>query len=309
MIPKSYWIDEHIPNENNWVVEGLISPYINAISGQPKVGKSTLVAQIALAVVNQTPILGKPVKSKSNKVAWMGYDAGWNSELKSRCGDNARNSILLQPGLRSLLTRDWSELGRFFESQEIGLLVIDHLYGFAGHLNLNENQEANKVINCLNEINVVYEIPIILIAQATKQSYSGAMAHSNILKSAPRVLIEMSGAGKSGKRTLNISGNEIPTEKISLYLSPTHVEQIQMEDKVELKQQRDYKANLDKAKKFFDVASPQQLSSIAKAAPILLSLGISGTLAGAKKMLQRWKDKKLIQVLDGEITPGENFFT
>jgi AAA15 family ATPase/GTPase len=57
MIPKSYWIDEHVYSENNWVVDGLISPHINAISGQPKVGKSTLVTQIALAVVNQTPLL------------------------------------------------------------------------------------------------------------------------------------------------------------------------------------------------------------------------------------------------------------
>lgn len=309
MIPKSYWIDEFISCENNWVIEGLISPHINAISGQPKVGKSTLVTQIALAVVNQTPILGKAVKSKSNRVAWMGYDAGWDTELKSRCGDNARNSILLQPGLRSLNTSDWSELGRYLVSQDIGLLVIDHLYGFAGHLNLNENQEANKVINCLNEINVAYEIPIILIAQATKMSHNGAMAHSNILKSAARVLIEMSGAGKSGRRTLNITGNELPAEKLSLYLSPTQVEEIQVEKNSESKQQRDYQANLNKAKKFFERAIPEQLTTISNASQVLLSLGYSTTPTGAKKMLQRWKEKKLIQVSETGITAGENYFT
>jgi predicted ATP-dependent serine protease len=309
MIPKSYWIDEHVYSENSWVVDGLISPHINAISGQPKVGKSTLVTQIALAVVNQTTVLDKTVSSKSNKVAWMGYDAGWNSELKTRCGDNAKNAILLQPGLRSLNTNDWSELGRELESKEIGLLVIDHLYGFAGHLNLNENQEANKVINCLNEINIVSEIPIILIAQATKHSHSGAMAHSNILKSAARVLIEMSGTSKSGKRTLNISGNEIPAEKITLNLSPTQVEIIQVEDKTESKQKRDYQANLDRAKRFFERALPGQLTSISNAAPIILTLGYSRTPDGARKMLQRWKEKKLIQVSENEITPGENYFT
>ena len=308
MIPKSYWIDEHVYSENNWVVDGLISPYINAISGQPKVGKSTLVTQIALAVVNQTPILGKTVNSKSNKVAWMGYDAGWNTELKSRCGDNARNSILLQPGLRSLNTNDWSELGRYLESEEIGLLVIDHLYGFAGHLNLNENQEGHKVVNCLNEINIVCEIPIILIAQATKHSHSGAMAHSNILKSAPRVLIEMSGTSKTGKRTLNISGNEIPAEKITLYLSPAQVELIQTEASKESKQDRDNARNLRNANRFFDDAQDGELAKVATATSILIRLKLSKSPVSASQMLYRWQKAKLIEVTDTGIIRGENCF-
>lgn len=309
MIPNSYWIDEYVSRECDWVVDGLIGPYINAISGQPKVGKSTLVTQIVLAVVNQTPLLGKSIKSKSNKVAWMGYDAGWDSELKSRCGDNAKNCILLQPGLRSLNLNDWDALGRKFQELDIGLLVIDHLYGFAGHINLNESQEAYKVINCLNQINIGYEIPIILIAQATKLNYTGGMAHSNLLKSAPRVLIEMSGTGKTGKRTLQINGNEIASEKLSIVLSQDQVEITNSPIESTSKQERDYKANLERAKLFFKSANEEELQSLSAAAPVLVRLGESQNASSARKMLERMRDKKLISDSTGSITPGENYFT
>ena len=309
MIPKSYWIDEHIPRENYWVIDGLISPYINAISGQPKVGKSTLVTQIALAVINEVPFLDREVTCKSPKVAWMGYDAGWDSELKSRCGDNARNSILLQPGLRSLNLNDWNELGKKLQEEEIGLLVIDHLYGFAGHINLNESQEAYKVINCLNEVNIRYEIPIILIAQATKLNQSGGMAHSNMLKSAPRVLIEMSGTSRIGKRSLLINGNEVASERISILLSPNQVSISEEVAKSVNKQERDYRLNLERAKQFFNSADQAELRSISAGAPVLFRLGISRNESSARKMLARMRDKKLIDDTKDFLTPGENYFT
>lgn len=168
MIPPSFWIDDYQVKPSDWVVDGLIGPYITALSGQPKVGKSTLATQIALAVVNQTPFLGREIKSKSNKVAWMGYDAGWVFELKDRCGDNASNSILMQQGISNVIRNDWDELGEYLSSLGISLLIIDHLYGFAGNLVLNDSQEAFKVINCLNAINRNYGIPILLIAQSSK---------------------------------------------------------------------------------------------------------------------------------------------
>jgi AAA domain len=308
MIPSSSWIDDYQEKSSDWVVDGLIGPYVTALSGQPKVGKSTFVTQIALAVVNQTPFLGREIKSKSNKVAWMGYDAGWVFELKDRCGDNAKNSILLQRGIPNVIPKDWDELGQHLYDLGIGLLIIDHLYGFAGSLTLNDSQEAFKVITCLNAINGKYGIPIILIAQAPKTNNSAGMAHSNILKSSARVLLEMSGTSRAGKRSLVINGNEVANERIAFRIEPRHIELIDKEVEKESKQVRDYQAFLDKTRKFFSEARNDELLSIPKAAPVLIRLGISRTQAGAEKMLSRWRDKKLIEVSDSEITPGDNCF-
>lgn len=308
MIPLSSWIDDYQEKSSDWVVDGLVGPYVTALSGQPKVGKSTVVTQIALAVVNQIPFLGREVKSKSNKVAWMGYDSGWVPELKERCGDNAKNSILLQRGIPNVILKDWDELGQHLYDLDIGLLIIDHLYGFAGSLNLNDSQEAYKVINCLNAINGKYSIPIILIAQAPKSNNSAGMAHSNILKSSARVLLEMSGTSRAGKRSILISGNEVANERITFRIEPRHIELIDNGVEKETKQVRDYKAFLDKARRFFGEARNDELLSIPKAAPILLRLGLSETQAGAEVMLRRWRGKKLIEVTSSGIVPGDNYF-
>ena len=309
MIPESFWIDEYPETSDDWVVDGLICPYITALSGQPKVGKSTIATQIALAVVNQIPFLDREIHSKSNKVAWMGFDSGWVRELKDRCGDNAKNSILMQRGMTNLIPSQWNQLGRYLSDNDIGLLIIDHLYGFAGDLNLNESQEANKVVNCLNAINAQYEIPILLIAQAPKNNYQGGMAHSNILKSSARVLLEMSGTARSGKRTLVVNGNEVASESISIKIDPRNVELLQTTETKKSKQDRDYAQNLANANRFFADARVGELARVATATSILLRLKISSSPSGASKMLYRWRNAKLIEITDTGIIRGENCFT
>jgi hypothetical protein len=309
MIPESFWIDDYPDTSDDWVVDGLICPYITALSGQPKVGKSTIATQIALAVVNQIPFLGREIHCKSNKVAWMGFDSGWVKELKDRCGDNAKNSIRIQRGITNLIPAQWSQLGQYLSNMDIGLLIIDHLYGFAGDLNLNESQEANKVVNCLNAINAQYEIPILLIAQAPKNNYRGGMAHSNILKSSARVLLEMSGTARSGKRTLVVNGNEVASESISIKIDPKNVELLHTTEVKKSKQDRDYARNLANTNKFFADARTGELARVATAISILLRLKISSSPNGARKMLYRWQVAKLIEITDTGIIRGENCFT
>jgi KaiC/GvpD/RAD55 family RecA-like ATPase len=309
MIPQSFWIDEYVETADDWVIDGLICPYINTLSGQPKVGKSTFATQVALAVINQTPFLGREIHAKSTKVAWMGFDSGWVRELKSRCGDNAKNSILMQKGMTNLNPSHWGELGQYLSEKDIGLLVIDHLYGFAGDLNLNESQEANKVINCLNAINSQWGIPILLIAQATKNNHSGGMAHSNILKSSARVLLEMSGTARGGKRRITINGNEVAGESISIKIDPTHIELLESAESKESKQERDYARNLRNTQRFFEDARDGELAKVATATSILIRLKISSSYSGASKMLYRWQNAKLIEVTDTGIIRGENCFT
>lgn len=143
MIPDAYWMDEFPSYPEDWIIEGLICPYVTILSGQPKVRKSTLATHIALAVINQTDFIGRKVKAKSNKVAWIGFDGGWYKEIITRCNGKANNSILFQPGFTSLLESDWDEFGISLVKKNIGLLVVDNLYGF-GDLQLNDHNEAKK---------------------------------------------------------------------------------------------------------------------------------------------------------------------
>jgi hypothetical protein len=220
MIPNAYWMDEFPTHPENWVIDGLVCPYITILSGQPKVRKSTLATHIALAVINQQQFLGKNVNTKSNKVAWVGFDGGWRGEIITRCNGQAKNSILFQPGFTSLNKSDWIAFGdRLFQNQ-IGLLIVDNLYGF-GDLQLNDHNEAKKVFNCLSLIVEDYGIPVLLIAHSPKGNGSASAAHSNIIKASARVLLELKGEAKSGVRTLTVIGNELAGEKLSIRINQT----------------------------------------------------------------------------------------
>lgn len=223
MIPNAYWMDDFPTFPDNWVIEGLVCPYITILSGQPKVRKSTLATHIALAVINQTPFLGKNVKTKTNKVAWVGFDGGWRGEIITRCDGKAQNSILFQPGFTSLNQADWITFGERLFQNNIGLLIVDNLYGF-GDLQLNDHNEAKKVFNCLNLIVDSYGIPVLLIAHSPKGNGSASAAHSNIIKASARVLLELKGEAKSGIRTLTVIGNELPGEKLSIKINQTSTE-------------------------------------------------------------------------------------
>jgi hypothetical protein len=134
------------------------------------------------------------------------------------------------------------------------------------------------------------------------------MAHSNILKSSARVLLEMSGTSRAGKRSLVINGNEVANERITFRIEPRHIELMDKEVVKESRQVRDYQAFLDKTRKFFSEARNDELLSIPKAAPVLIRLGFSSTQAGAEVMLRRWRGKRLIEVTSSGIVPGDNYF-
>lgn len=223
MIPNAYWMDEFPTHPENWVIDGLVCPYITILSGQPKVRKSTLATHIALAVINQTQFLGKDINTKSNKVAWVGFDGGWHREIITRCDGKAKNSVLFQPGFTSLNQSDWITLGDRLSQNQIGLLIVDNLYGF-GDLQLNDHNEAKKVFNCLNLIIDRYGIPVLLIAHSPKGNGSASAAHSNIIKASARVLLELKGEAKSGVRTLTVIGNELAGEKLSIQINQTFTE-------------------------------------------------------------------------------------
>jgi magnesium-transporting ATPase (P-type) len=51
MIPDAYWIEDYPDLSSDWPIEGLLCPYITILSGQPKVGKSTISLHMVIAMI------------------------------------------------------------------------------------------------------------------------------------------------------------------------------------------------------------------------------------------------------------------
>jgi hypothetical protein len=289
-----------------WVIDGLVCPYITVLSGQPKVKKSTLATHIALAVINQTDFLGRQVNTKSNKVAWIGFDGGWYSEIITRCNGNANNSILFQPGFTSLTQTDWNTFGERLIQNQIGLLIVDNLYGY-GDLQLNDANEVKKVFNCLNQIVNNFGIPVLLIAHSPKGGGSASAAHSNLIKASARVLLELKGEAKSGIRTLTVIGNELPGEKLSIQIGQTSTELAEGKAEKAKKSEREDVGILISQAKILDKECPMDRRTSARATgKWLYEKGLSGTPGSGRTKINNMLDAGLLKrdVVTGQIVAG-----
>ena len=90
-----------------WLIEGMICPWLTLLSGQPKHGKTILAGHIAIALINNQPLLGKSVKPGEHHIGWMGYDGGWKTELVDRLKPKANNKIEVYAPIRSIDETLW----------------------------------------------------------------------------------------------------------------------------------------------------------------------------------------------------------
>lgn len=310
MIPNGYWIEEYPSQPSDWPIDGLICPYITILSGQPKVGKSTISLHMVMAMINGEKFLDRETKLSKKKIAWMGFDSGWVSELQKNSQGKVNGSLFLQNPLRSLNVNDWQMLGENLNRDGIGFLVVDHLYGLGGHLNLNENQEASKIMACLQIVVSDYQIPILLLAQATKnQRGAGSMAHSNLFKGNARVLLELAGTRRDGKRSLTVSGNEVASETLQVYVKPTSLDLAEASKDEGKKQQRDYEANLRKGQRIWEAAKPEDLATQTSAGLLAHKLGISPNAEAGRKTVSRLVKASILEWDGSKLIQGRNYFT
>jgi hypothetical protein len=310
MIPDAYWIEDYPNLSSDWPIEGLLCPYITILSGQPKVGKSTISLHMVISMITGEEFLGRTVNLEKKKVAWMGFDSGWVNELRNNSQNKIDGALLLQNPLTSLAVDDWRLLGNNLTRAGIGYLVIDHLYGLGGHLNLNENQEAARIMNCLQVLVREYQIPVLLLAQATKnQRGAGSMAHSNLFKGNARVLLELAGTRRDGKRSLTVSGNEVPSETLQVFLGPLSLDLAQKEKSSERKQQRDFDANVRKAIRLLSTAEPGDLANTTTAGRLACKIGLSSSDEAGRKMVSRLVKADVLVMGQSGLIQGGNCVT
>ena len=309
LIPDSYWVEDYPHLTMDWPIEGILCPYITILSGQPKVGKTTFARLAAKSLISGEPLLNRTVALEKSRVCWMGFDSGWVGEIKSNTQEIRKDSLLLQNPMRSLDLRDWRELGKKLVDKEVGYFIADHLYGIAGDLDLNSSHEAHRVMNCFQTLLEEYEIPCLLLAQATKnQRGGGQMAHSNLFKGSARVLLELSGTSRNGYRTLTINGNEVASESLKIILTPDNIELRSDSAKKEDGQIRNFAENLRKANTFLTEATPEDLKTQANAGKKFAALGFSINNDAGRRMVKRYETKGLIELTPDGYVRGPNCF-
>jgi hypothetical protein len=302
-------IDDIEQETEPWLIEGMVCPWLTILSGQPKHGKTILAGHIALSLINNQPLLGKSIRPGNHKIAWMGYDGGWRGELQSRLKSKANNQIITVSPIRSLDENLWLTLGLELKYKGATLFVLDHLYGMAGTLGLNDANNCAILENLLRPIYELFKIPVLVLAQAGKNEFAkGRLAHSVALEGEARCLLRLYEKRVGGHRKLDISSNANGEEKLSLRLTP---------EVIEIKESKDKPTREVVGRKSIEIAkkllssqpSKDSLTSWSDAGRALANLGFSANAGAGRSMAMRFREQGFLKEEGGKIVKGDSLLS
>ena len=288
LVKASEWQED----SHEWLIEGIISSAITVLSGEPKLGKTLLMGYAVNSLITQTPFLGIQPRAGTYKVAWMGYDSLWAPELRDRF-PNILESLYFSNPIRYDNTAGWEELEDDLVSESINLLVIDHLYGLAEGVDLDESHEWDKAISPVKRINTKLNIPTVLVAQAGKTG-TGRVAHTVSIEGTARHILRLKGSIRNSKRTIESVGNYIGNTEIAINLSPDSCELIHMVSAAD-RQSRERTGEAPRnAKRLMDEAPAEALKNKTAAGKWLKEQGLSETADGGRTAVGRYISCELL---------------
>lgn len=298
-------IDEISIDNRDWLIEGVICPWMTLLSGQPKHGKSIFAGHVAISLIKELPLLERAVHGKNHQIGWMGYDAGWKEEIIERWSSEAENRIIAFDPIRSLNEAEWRELAQTLKDDQVTLFVLDHLYGMAGALGLNDADQFAILANLLRPIYEEFGIAVLLLAQAGRSDYSkGRAAHTVAIEGEARALIRIYEKRAGGSRKIEFCSNTGGEDTCSVTLTPSLLS-IRSKKTSNL-EPSSHRTSPDKVRKFLGEANPKELTSWAGVGRELHRLGHSKTSSAGRVMSTRWREQNLIQMVDGLAVPGES---
>ena len=297
------WIDDVDTKGGDWIIDSILCPQLTLLSGQPKMGKSLLAGHIATSLLYGDTFLGKSIQSTIETVGWMGFDGGWRTETANRWKQKASKRMRLYP-MRQCNVGQWMQLGAKLVQENVGFLVIDHLYGLSGALDLNDAAQAAQAMMCIRPIYETFGIPVLLISQSTKSHWSnGKAAHSNRILGEARCLLQLHGKAKNGKRILKVEANAFGDESLTIQLSPSECTLLDgrtfngVADRI----------SPDTVRKLLADGNPNELRTISGAGRELVRLGVSTNSAAGRSMANRYIKQNLLKYSpeDG-VTAGDS---
>lgn len=298
-------IDEYIDEQQGWLIKGFLCPWLTLLSGQPKHGKSMLAGHIAISLIQESALLGRETSGSNHKVAWLGYDGGWQQEVRERWLDKSMKRIIFCESLRSLDTILWRQLAVELKQEGVTLLVIDHLYGLAGALGLNDAEHFAIIANLLRPFFEEYGIAILLLTQASKGPFSnGRAAHSVAIEGEARALIRISDKRKNGARKIELVSNTSGEETILVKLTPEAIEIIQA--KSPSKEEKSQRESPEAVRGFLKKANSSEMTTWSGVGREIHRLGLSSNKSAGRSMSTRWREQGLIKMNSGVVVAGDS---
>lgn len=211
---RFHTVTDYRPPEQAWVLEGvLMSNVVNLVIGQPKAGKTQLVAAFVASLTTGQSLNGCPdiAAYGPRKVLWVGTDGGSKAETKvrlSQYGPAVTDRVIMadadHPSEASLVysesgdpepvNRAWVETVRKAHDEEgVTVLVIDHLQGILGDRGSSSDRGVAPLMATLNRIGGM-GVTVILLHHVSNKSFgnqAGVPMGHTIIEASARCVVDL----------------------------------------------------------------------------------------------------------------------
>jgi hypothetical protein len=239
----------------------------------------------------------------------MGYDGGWKEEIGSRLKSRANDRITLYSPLRTIDETVWRNLAVDLKENGTTLFILDHLYGMAGTLGLNDANNFAILANLLRPIYEDFKIPVLVLAQAGKGEFSnGRAAHSVALEGEARCLLRLYEKRSHGYRKLDISSNTNGEERLAIRLTPELIEIKEAKEKAP--REVTGRDSIETVKKLLENSKQYgEMTTWSEVGRVLTSLGYSKNPNAGRSMTSRFRDQGLLKKDAGRIVKGDSLLS
>lgn len=195
---------------------------IAILTAAPKVGKTMLASQAALAVQEGRSFLGFPAGPKRRVLYCDGQSRSHELDRRFRLlaadAEDPFGLEFCQEKLQLANEGDIDALIDCVKEAEYGLVIIDPLSDYIGGIDENDAGSMSKPLHGLQRLQNETGVALLVIAHASKSDSHGRIAAktrgSNAITAIGSTLMVLSSAGKKGK--LAIEQRHAATSSISL---------------------------------------------------------------------------------------------
>lgn len=157
---------------------------VAVLSGEPSVGKTTMVAELVYNLVNGNSIWGYPLPRRY-KVLWLDYDHSFRhirEIIKKHYGVESLDEILVGRApntgmLPPLSQENLQAYMEFVRHHEIDFIVVDTLSGWFSGTEINSNTEISAWMALVNRIARECGVCILILHHTNKTRQEGTRAH------------------------------------------------------------------------------------------------------------------------------------
>ncbi|HSW79928.1 MAG TPA: DNA repair protein RadA [Candidatus Saccharimonadales bacterium] len=183
-------LDTHMPQVNDVLGGGIVSGSINLLAGQPGIGKSTLLLQLAYSAAKDRPVLYISAEESAHQVSMRAKRLGTVREQ-----------------LKFVSSTSADDIAATISESDFKLIIVDSIQSITLSSVTSAAGSVSQITNCAHVLSNIAKktgTALIIVGHVTKE---GAIAGPKVLEHAVDVVMQLEGDRYGGFKVLRAIKN------------------------------------------------------------------------------------------------------